>query len=300
VQLDPRQLQALSEVLDHKSFSAAARSLNLSLAAISLRIKALEEAVGQRLVTRGKSLGPTAAGRLVLAHQRQLELLNNDLKDRLQPASRGQSQLAVAINADSVASWFLAGLQKELQTKELLLDIHIDDQDHTHGLLKEGAVVGCVTTQAKAIAGCIARPLGAMRYRCVAAPGVKGQLRNGKRSVQIHDLLKYPAVCFNRKDRLQDLFLANHFGLKDIQYARHYIPSVDGFHEALVKGIGWGMEATIQTPEAFRTKRLVELFPGKTVDVPLYWQHAARQTQASQRLTAAIVSAASKNLYGAV
>ncbi len=294
--LDPRQLEALSEVLAHASFTAAAQSLNLSLAAISLRVKALEEVIGQRLATRGKTVQATPAGRAVLAHIRQLELLNTDLKERLQPASKGQSQLAVAVNADSLTSWFLPGLQHELKSQHLLIDIQIEDQEHTLSLLKEGAVVGSITAQEKAVAGCIARPLGFMRYRCVASPALREHLRQGKRQINIHDLLSYPAVCFNRKDGLQDLFLAQHFNLRGIQYTRHYIPAVDGFHEALIRGIGWGMESTIQSPEAFKTKQLVDLFPGKTVDVPLYWQHWSRETSAALRLSNAILKAASKYL----
>jgi LysR family transcriptional regulator, chromosome initiation inhibitor len=294
--LEPRQLEALSQVVAHCSFTGAAESLNMSLAAISLRVKALEEAVGQRLVTRGKTVKATPAGRVVLAHIRQLELLNTDLKERLQPASKGQSQLAVAVNADSINSWFLPGLKVELQSQQLLIDIHIDDQDHTLALLKEGAVVGCITTQEKAVPGCIAQPLGSMRYRCVASPALRELLRKGNRAIQSHDLLSYPAVCFNRKDGLQDLFLAQHFGLRGIQYARHYIPAVDGFHQALVSGIGWGLEATIQSPEVFKAKQLVDLFPGKTVDVPLFWQHWSRETSAAHRLTSAILKAAKKYL----
>ena len=77
--LDVRQLEALVAVLEHGSFGAAAGQLHLTLAAVSLRVKALEESLGQRLLVRGKRLRATAAGQALLAHARQLQLLEADL-----------------------------------------------------------------------------------------------------------------------------------------------------------------------------------------------------------------------------
>jgi LysR family transcriptional regulator, chromosome initiation inhibitor len=205
----------------------------------------------------------------------------------------------VAVNADSIASWFLPGLADSLLELGVVLDVHLDDQDHTLALLKEGAVVGCLTTQSKPVAGCRAMPLGAMRYRCVAAPSLVERLRakgNKTGSLAVHELLRIPAVCFNRKDRLQDQFLATHFGLKHLSYPRHYFPAVDAFHLALVSGIGWGMESSLQYPEAFKAKRLIEVFPGKVVDVPLYWQHYEREGVLAQQLTRLVATVARKRL----
>ena len=109
--LDARQLEALTAVLEHGSFGAAAQSLSLSLAAVSLRIKALEEVLGQRLLVRGKQVRATPAGQALLAHVKQLRMMEADLLGGLQGTSarsapRWQS-LSVAVNADSVA--ILAG-----------------------------------------------------------------------------------------------------------------------------------------------------------------------------------------------
>ena len=60
--LDARQLEALAAVVEHRGFGPAAQALNLTLAAVSLRIKSLEEHLGQRLLVRGKTVRATAAG----------------------------------------------------------------------------------------------------------------------------------------------------------------------------------------------------------------------------------------------
>ncbi len=73
--LDARQLEALAAVVEHRGFGPAAQALNLTLAAVSLRIKSLEEHLGQRLLVRGKLVRATAAGQSLLAHVKQLQMM---------------------------------------------------------------------------------------------------------------------------------------------------------------------------------------------------------------------------------
>jgi LysR family transcriptional regulator (chromosome initiation inhibitor) len=296
--LDARQLQALAAVIEHGGFGPAAQALNLTLAAVSLRIKSLESHLGQRLLVRGKTVRATASGQALLAHVKQLQMMEADLLAGLQggePRGAGAAwqSLSVAINADSVAGWFLPGVAPLLQRHRLLLEILIDDQDHTHDALKSGDVIGCVTTLAQPMRGCVAEPLGVMRYRCVAAPAVVQRCRTPRGAVSPHKLLAQPAIIFNRKDALQDAFLAQHFGLKQPNYPRHFAPAVEAFETAIELGLGWGM-----VPEQHLARRpgLQEVLPGATVDVVLYWQHWAREPLSAQRLTQAVKAAAHSTL----
>ncbi|RZS56591.1 HTH-type transcriptional regulator ArgP [Sphaerotilus mobilis] len=296
--LDARQLQAFVAVLEHGGFGPAAQALDLTLAAVSLRIKSLESGLGQRLVVRGKTVRATAAGQALLAHVKQVRLMEADLLAGL-PGGRARGaaawqSLGVAINADSVASWFLPGVAPLLQRHRLLMEIVIDDQDHTHDALKSGDVVGCVTTLARAIRGCVAEPLGALRYRCVASPEVAARCRTPTGRLSPHRLLAEPAVIFNRKDALQDTFLAQHLGLRQPHYPRHHAPAVDAFERAIELGLGWGM-----VPEQHLTDRpsLVEVLPDATVDVHLYWHHWARESDPARRLTESVKAAARGSLH---
>jgi LysR family transcriptional regulator (chromosome initiation inhibitor) len=132
-----------------------------------------------------------------------------------------------------------------------------------------------------------------MRYRCVAAPDVVQRCRTPRGAVSPHQLLAHPAIIFNRKDALQDAFLAQHFGLKQPNYPRHFAPAVDAFELAIELGLGWGM-----VPEQDLANRpgLQEVLPGATVDVALYWQHWARESASAQRLTEAVKAAARESL----
>ena len=289
--LDPRQLEALAAVIEGGSFGAAAKALSLTLAAVSLRIKSLEAALGQRLLVRGKQVRATPAGQALVGHVRQLRLMEADLIAGLPGAeagAAGMQSLSVAVNADSLASWFLPGVAPALQQHRLLLDVVVDDQDHTHDALTSGDVTGCVTTLARAMRGCVAEPLGIMRYRCVAAPSLLAEWG----SALPHRLLRSPAMIFNRKDALQDAWLAQHFNLHGALYPRHFVPAVDAFELALELGLGWGMVPDLLLQARAGRAPLEEVVPGRPVDVVLYWQHWAREPLAAQRLTQAIKRAA--------
>ena len=301
--LDARQLEALAAVIEAGSFGAAAKTLSITLAAVSLRIKSLEAALGQRLLVRGKQVRATPAGQALLGHVRQVRLMESDLVASLPGSGAAQSAalqtLSVAVNADSLISWFLTGVAPALQRHRLLIDIVIDDQDHTHDALKNGDVVGCVTTLAQAMRGCVAEPLGIMRYRCVAAPALMAEwaAQSGDGAgVSPHQMLRTPAVIFNRKDALQDAFLAQHFGLRDALYPRHFVPAVDAFELALELGLGWGMVPDLLLAGRHNKFALQDVLPGRSVDVVLYWQHWLREPLSAQRLTQAVKQAARAHL----
>lgn len=297
--LDAKQLEALAAVIETGSFGAAAKALSLTLAAVSLRIKSLEDAMGQRLLVRGKKVAATPAGQLLLGHVRQVRLMESDLLGGLQGGGAGHAarlqSLSVAVNADSLSSWFLPGVAPALQQHQLLIDIVVDDQDHTHDSLKTGDVTGCVTTLAQAMRGCVAEPLGTMRYRCVAAPGLIAQWG----AALPHSMLHSPAVIFNRKDALQDAFLVQHFKLRNPLYPRHFVPSVDAFEMALELGMGWGMVPDLLLSRRSHRAALQEVLPGSAVDVMLYWQRWTRESVAAQRLTRAVKDAAHTQLLQA-
>lgn len=295
--LDARQLDALAAVLEFGGFGPAAQALNLTLAAVSLRIKGLESALGQRLLVRGKTVRATPAGQVLLAHIKQLRLMESDLLGGLSGGGVAGRKtmwqtLSVAVNADSLASWFLPGLASSLMRHHVLLDVVVDDQDHTHDALKHGDVMGCVSTLEHPMRGCLAEPLGVMRYRCVASPEVVKSCHTPSGALSVHRLLATPAVIFNRKDALQDTFLAQHFKLNSPHYPRHCVPAVDAFESALAHGLGWGMVPDCYLKDRTGQLPLNPILPGSAVDVALYWHHWEREPASAQRLTLAVKQAA--------
>ncbi|WP_030797022.1 LysR family transcriptional regulator [Streptomyces sp. NRRL S-337] len=71
--MDPQQLRTFVAVVDHRSFSAAARGLGYTQSAVSQHIAALEADLDAPLVTR-RPVTPTEAGERLLEHARPLLL----------------------------------------------------------------------------------------------------------------------------------------------------------------------------------------------------------------------------------
>src|SRR6266550_1730284 len=81
--MDAVQLATFQAVIDEGSFEAAARALHVTPSAVSQRIKALEQAVGQVLVSRGTPCRPTGHGERLVQLGRQTRLLYDEASQSL-------------------------------------------------------------------------------------------------------------------------------------------------------------------------------------------------------------------------
>ncbi len=291
MRLDSRQLAAFSAVLREGSFDAAARALHVTPSAVSQRIKALEERLGRVLIRRGAPCFATDAGQSLQRHVQQLHLLEAEVLapfEQGDPAARGGTEpLAIAVNADSLATWFVPALAAlgDAATFDLL----VEDQDHGHELLRQGRVLAAVTSEPQPVQGCAVRRLGAMRYRAVASPSFVA--RHFPTGLDDAALAAAPCCVFNTKDRLQERFLRQ-VTRRRLQPPRQHIPSTHGFIHAALEGLGWGMNPDVLVEALITSGALVDLSPGRVLDVPLYWQHWRLQADVLRRLTAAVEAAA--------
>jgi len=113
------------------------------------------------------------------------------------------------------------------------------------------------------------------------------------RGVGARTLANAPSLVFDRKDRLQARWVRR-ICHRNVETPRHWVPSPTAFVEAACAGMGWGMHPTSMVAEAIREGRLVELVPGSTLPVPLYWQQARAASRLLERLGAAVRAAASQ------
>jgi LysR family transcriptional regulator (chromosome initiation inhibitor) len=269
------QLAAFVAVLEEGSFEAAARRLSVTSSAVSQRIKALEDRLGQVIVVRQAPCRPTPAGERLLRRVRPMQALEAEALADFLPddsAARAPRTIAIAVNDDSLETWFLAALATLHREHGYLFDVRVDDQDHTLDLLRDGTVLGAVTAEAKALQGCNVHPLGTMRYRAIASPAFVA--RWFAAGVDAEALAHAPMIVFNRKDELQWRFV------RRITWARiappvHYLPTSSGFIEAAARGLGWCLAPDALSAPALRAKTIAHVSPAHWLDVPLYWQHAA-------------------------
>lgn len=294
--LDREQLETFATVAEQQSFERAAAVLHVTRGAVSQRIKALEESLATILLLRDKPVTPTPAGESLLRHVKALRLLEASSLRELSSAADhdGPVPLSIAVNADSLATWFPPLLRELFARRLVALEVVTDDQDHTSSRLLRGEVVGCISTDAKAAAGFLAKPLGAMEYRCYATPGFIAEFLDG--GLTVRNVLRAPAVLFNRKDALHDEFLQRRFGMRIDRYPRHYLPSPSALLEGIATGAGYGLAPSTQARGLVQEGVLQELAPDDPVQVDLYWHHWAMEPPIAREITGLIISYASERL----
>ena len=297
---DPADLECLAAIVEEGGFERAAQRLNVTQSAVSQRLRALEAQVGSVLIVRSRPLRPTSAGQLLLKHTKQLRLLRADLERDLQelapsaPGSgREDERISIAINADSIATWALDAVH-DLVRQRLPLEIIADDQDFTQEWLRSGQVLGCVTTLKQAMRGCRMVPLGAMHYVAVASSSfAQKHLPNG---LTAHNFREVPFLSFNRKDDMAAEFVARTFGLKRVALNHLFVPSTEGQLHAVKAGWAVGVLPELLVRPALAAGDIVDVSPGHTLPIQLYWHCWNLESEVLEALTQALIEASARDL----
>lgn len=294
MRFDHAQLRALAAVVREGSFERAALALHVTPSAISQRIKALEDRVGRLLVQRTTPATATAEGQILVRLAEQTALLEHDALSRIgiDDEQLPRSSIAVAVNHDSMETWFPDAAALFAATASTTLDLHVEDQDHTADLLRRGEVLGAVTTLAEAVQGCQIHPLGSIRYAATCTP--QFHARHFAKGVTAASLASAPVLVFNRKDDLQARHARRMAGNDaPLQPPVWWIPSTRAFVHANLAGLGWTMNPLPLVRRHLEAGRLVYLRKRVHEDIPLYWQHWKGDVQGMAALTQAVLAASS-------
>ena len=296
---DADALECLAAIVEEGGFERAAVRLSVTQSAVSQRLRSLEAQVGTVLLVRSRPIRPTTAGRLLIKHAVQLRLLRSDLETDLQdltPGSKTQREeerISIAINADSIATWALPALSP-LVNAGLPLEIITDDQDFTHEWLREGQVLGCVTTLKLALRGCKVLPLGDMLYIAVASKAFADvQCPQG---LTPHNFRQIPFIAFNRKDDLQADFVGRALGLRRVALSQRFVPSSEGQVHAVQSDWGASVVPQLLVKDQIDRGELVNLTPDFGLPVSLYWHCWNLDSDVIDRLTQALAQGASQAL----
>ena len=297
--MDYSLVAAVAAVVREGSFERAAQALHVTPSAVSQRVKLLEQRLGQVLVVRGQPCSATPAGSALCRHAEQVAMLEAELRRHVPGlAADGEAgtppTLRLAVNADSLATWFIGAAAAFCETEGALLDLRLEDQDHTAEQLRQGEVAAAVTALAAPVQGCRSVPLGRMRYLATASPAFVQ--RHFAAGLDTETLARAPCLTFNRKDRLQDQWLQAQFGAAVPPPPRHWLPASQAFVDAALAGLGWGMNPAALVQGLVDQGRLIELHPGRPLHVALHWQHPRHAPPMLQRLSDAVLAAARAQL----
>ncbi len=296
--MDYAGLRAVAMVVQTGSFEKAALALHVTPSAISQRVKQLEERLGAVLILRGNPCTATEKGEWVCRHMEHVGMLESELFSQL-PALLSSDEVSsrvtlhIATNADSLGTWFLKAVSAFTHQSGFLLNVAVDDQDHTAEWLQRGRVLAAVTSLEKPVQGCRVTPLGFLRYHATASPAFID--RYFPKGVTETELAQAPALTFNQKDRLQQQWISQVFGAS-IVHPTHWLPSTQSFVDAALLGMGWGMNPALLVRSHLAEGRLVELVAGTPFDVPLFWQVNRLAADRLRSLTDAVVEVARREL----
>ncbi|MFJ2517697.1 ArgP/LysG family DNA-binding transcriptional regulator [Cellulosimicrobium cellulans] len=315
VDLQPDQLRTLAAIDAAGTFEAAAQRLGVTPSAVSQRVRALESAVGQVLVRRGKPAELTPPGQVLVRHARHLALQQADVLTELGIGAAGRDpadaddaaaplpEVTLVVSGDALTTWALPALVEASGWARL--EVLREDEEHSIGLLRDGTAVAAVTSVAEAVPGCRSTLLGQMRYRPMASPAfVARWFPDGPTPAA---LSRAPVLAFDRKDDLQERYLrlraqraagteagteAGTAAATVIDPPRHDVPASNEFRRAIELGMGWGMLPDLQSARAERAGRLVGFDDARAMDVPQHWQQWRLHSTSLDRLAAAVARAA--------
>lgn len=286
MKIDPELAATVAAVADEGTLDAASRRLQITPSAVSQRLKSLEQQLGRILVVRSKPVRLTEAGEAVVRLARQIALLEHDALAGVGLAGETEAariSIPLAVNADSMATWFLAPLARLSTRHDIDFDLHRDDQNFTARLLESGTVMAAVTSESAAVAGCSVSPLGVLEYEAVASAGYAD--RWFPEGVNEAALTRAPFVDFDRRDGLQHSWLRAQ-GVSVQGVPRHYVPASHDYALAVELGLGWGMLPRLQAKAGLRP------LGGPTLRVNLYWQQWNLRSDLLDRIAAEVADEA--------
>ncbi|WP_281647993.1 LysR family transcriptional regulator ArgP [Parendozoicomonas sp. Alg238-R29] len=287
--LDYRLIAALDAVITKRSFERAAEQLCITQSAVSQRIRQLEKQLGQPLLIRSQPPQPTSTGQRLLALFRRVQLLEKEALPELQPDSKAHFlPLALAVNADSLATWLIPALAPVLKEQLIELDFRITDESRTLDLLRKGEVLGAVSTEPSPVTGCIADRLGRIEYVCAASPEfIERYFPNG---VNRENLMNAPATAFDHFDDLHQRYLEMHFDLPPGEVPCHIVGTSEAFVTLAKQGVAYGMIPDLMIRDELASGELVEVIPDIRHNRVLFWHRWALESGAMKEVSANLIN----------
>jgi len=292
---DYKLLLALTEVVELQSFELAANKLFISQSAISQRIKSLEEYIGQPVLVRSQPIVLTSAGEQLVNHYKKVKQLENELTPVLSPDKPLKPlKVSLAVNADSIATWFIQAITPVLQTYLVELNLIIEHEERTLDKLRTGEAIGAVSVIEKPLKGYRSFKLGKIEYCLVANRYFKDKYF--KDGVNKDSLKMAPAISYDHKDDMHVRYIAEHFHLAASEYYCHSVRSSEAFVELAKQGVAYCLLPKLQISHELKSGELINLLPDNELIETLYWHSWVLVKGINKKISQQIVQIAQQKL----
>jgi len=221
-----------------RSFKAAAGRLNLTQAAVSGRIAALENDLGQQLFERAsREIRLTPAGRTLLRYARRMLETDRGMRLALQAPRTLRGTVRLGIVESIVHTWFrpfIAALQQI--HPDIEIELTTESTRRLQDLLKRGSVDAALQTDPVVGDDIRNRDLGslAMGWICAADSAIPAH-------AALAELVAWPMVTFprNSQPHMQLLEVIAQAGLKPGRL--HFVSSIAASTQLVETGMGLGV-----------------------------------------------------------
>ena len=133
-----------------------------------------------------------------------------------------------------------------------------------------------------------------MEYIAIAAP----QYRDAHcpRGLTPANFRELPFVAFNCKDDMQSEFVAKALGLRRVVLRQLFVPSSEGQVRAVLAGWGLAVVPLLLVRGLLEQGLLVDVLPGRSLPIQLYWHCWNLQSEVLDSLTRALQENAERTL----
>lgn len=243
-------------VLDHGSFSAAARALGRVPSAVSMGVANMEAELGLTLFDRSnREVRPTASGEALAPHARLVAGQLSQLRVHAQELSQGlESRLSIAVTEDISPAHYMPAIH-ELATRYPLLDVEVSSapQDDAMSMLRNDRVSLCLAFGGLQVSAKESFQFVAHERLVATVAPSHPALKPGKDPIHLEDLVDVRQVFVASRDQpLSDA--------RPLVGANRWRTDSLGVALAMVEaGIGWGNFPLSVVEPLLATRRLIRL-----------------------------------------
>lgn len=218
------------------SFRAAAGKLNLTQAAVSGRIAALENDLGMQLFERGsRDIRLTSSGRTLMRYAEQIMATDQAMREALKGPRTVHGRIRLGIVESIVHTWFAPFIKRLHDTyPELEIELTVESTLRLHDLIKRGAVDVALQTDPVIAEGIWNRPLGRLRMGFICEPTA-----DVGDAIALEDVVKrWPIVTFPRHSQPHSslLELIEQAGVSAPRI--HFVSSIAASVQLIDNGLG--------------------------------------------------------------
>jgi len=270
--MDYPHLITLLAVEKEGTFGSAAAALGMSKSAISQKIRLLEQRLGRVTFERNPTR-PTPLGRRLCRHIENVQFLETKLfltyGDLFKNNEFELTSIKIAINDDIQSRCLLDTLDPITKSQsQFLFDVVISREQDALEALRHGNVRAAISSINFPIPDVTTHYLGSQAYVATASPSfLKDFFSSG---VTEENLISAPSISYSQNPSLGTRVLKERFG-NAIPLPSHLLPSSHGVLNSCLDGFAWGMNPLHLAQEHLASGKLVNLWPDKNIEVPLYW-----------------------------